>query len=199
VFGIVSPLLAIGPACANPWRKKWRAFVHFATKMSHDHIKTVVQGADFVETFECVSCCRPIGKHMLINYYKLGHSMSSLLLLFCVTLIKFAALSPLLSGICCLDDGKDYLIDKDKKKGNQMTRLSTKNGSKTDDMNEDEIEDEQYDQNHTSNHEGAYGTNPPSTTLVVGSNRNDYGTDKENNDQKKTSKAEKSFSSGAYD
>ncbi|ETO31768.1 hypothetical protein RFI_05350 [Reticulomyxa filosa] len=42
IFGIVSPALAIIPACGQPWRKKWRAFVHFATKMSNDHNKAVV-------------------------------------------------------------------------------------------------------------------------------------------------------------
>lgn len=101
-FGSVSWLLAAWIVCGDKdWTLKWQSFVRSAAKMSSDHNTLVVHGAEFVETLECIKPCRESGKTMLIQYYKIGHSLSIYLVLFSLTVIKGLLLVPIWSAVCC--------------------------------------------------------------------------------------------------
>merc|ERR1719295_1079212 len=121
LFGLFSWLLAGWVICGSSkfeWTRKWQAFSRASIKMSKDHNILVAHGADFVETFECIKPCRVISKNILIQYYKLGHSLSVYLVLFLLTLFKTLLLFPIWSALCC---GEAYTA--------QLDRLLAKGGN----------------------------------------------------------------------
>merc|ERR1711991_150883 len=123
VFGIFSWLFAVWIVCGTKdWGETWQAFTRSAIKMSNDHNILVAYGADFIETFECIKPCRTIGKNMLIQYYKIGHSLSIYAILWFLTLIKALCLFPIWASICCRESFNEQLNELLTKKKNKKTK-----------------------------------------------------------------------------
>merc|ERR1719242_250605 len=97
--------------------------------MITDHNILVIHGAEFMETFECIKPCRESGKTLLIQYYKIGHSLSIYLVLFLLTVAKALLLVPIWSAMCCprahQQQREQLLRTKSTEKGsNEMTDTS---------------------------------------------------------------------------
>ena len=138
-FGSVSWLLAAWVVCGDKeWTLKWQFFVRSAAKMSTDHNILVVHGAEFIETFECIKPCRESGKTLLIQYYKIGHSLSIYLVLFLLTTVKALLLVPIWSALCCQEahhrQREKLLRTKSIDKGtNELLKVSGQTGSNCND------------------------------------------------------------------
>eukprot|EP00483_Globobulimina_turgida_P002584 UN02588 len=140
IFGLISWLFAAWIVCGSKdWTEKWQSFSRTSIKMSNDHNILVAYGADFVETFECIKPCRMIGKNMLIQYYKIGHSLSIYIVLFLFSLSKALLLFPIWSSICCRETYNQQLqelLSKKKKKSKEATSSTSINVGNRDDDNE---------------------------------------------------------------
>lgn len=100
-FGILTPILGAWEGCKRPWTKKWHVFVVRSSKISRGHKALVIHGAECLLSFECVKPCRKMGKLLLLQYYKLGHSLGVILILWIITLFKVILFIPIFTAIFC--------------------------------------------------------------------------------------------------
>mmetsp|Transcript_50656 Transcript_50656/g.80703 ORF Transcript_50656/g.80703 Transcript_50656/m.80703 type:complete len:231 (-) Transcript_50656:351-1043(-) len=141
-FGLVSWIFAAWTVtCSDKfdWGRTWQAFSRSSIKMSQDHNTLVVHAADFVETFECIKPCRMMGKNMLSQYYKIGHSLSVYGILWLITLLKAILLVPIWAAICCRQTLNEQMTEMLSKGKQKKKRQATSSTALTDDEDKDKI------------------------------------------------------------
>ena len=109
--------------------------------MSPDLKYLINQGAETVLAFECIKPCRRIGKIILIQYYKSGHSLGVIFIIWLLSLIKLILFYPLLEAVCCSKIRHEQItllndeIKKSKSKDNNGNELTSSNTTYDPDLN----------------------------------------------------------------
>ena len=159
VFGLFSWILAAWVVCGSKdWTEKWQSFSRASVKMSKDHNVLVAFGADFIITFECIKPCRMIGKNVLLQYYKIGHSLSVYFVLFLLTLIKALTLFPIWASICCKDYYNEQLTQLLKQKDATNKETTALTVISEEDEDEDDMQKEKSEKKGYKATSGAYDT-----------------------------------------